>query len=135
MLPWYFAAFRNGLLGTILPNFVTLTRPNLQILSKSQTQYFQFLDFWSILYQKSCHNSRISYDIDMKFGPVTKIPRRNKTTSEIWRLRHFGKLWASLSSSQSFWLIWSNAEIEFRMHRNLIGTSYLRKLKTEQKNL
>ena len=135
MLFWHFAAFRNSLLRTILANFVTLTRPTLQILSKSQTWYFQFLDFWSIPYQKSCHNSRISYDIDMKLGPVTKIPRRNKTTSKIWRLRHFGKLWASLSSFQYFWLIWSNAEIGFRMHRNLIGTSYLTKLKTEQKNL
>ena len=135
MLPCHFAAFRNSLLGTILPNFVTLTRPNLQILNKSQARYFQFLDLWSIPYQKSCHNSRISYDIDMKFGPVTKIPTRNKETSKIWRLRHFRKLWASLSSFQSFWLILSNAEIGLRMHRNLIGTSYLTKLKTEQKNL
>ena len=30
-----------------------------------------------------CHNSRTSNDIDMKFGPLTKIEKRNKTVSKI----------------------------------------------------
>ena len=30
----------------------------------------------------NCHNSRISDDIDMKLGPVTKLDKRNKTTSK-----------------------------------------------------
>ena len=34
------------------------------------------------LIKKNCHNSRISDDIDMKLGPVTKLDKRNKTTSK-----------------------------------------------------
>ena len=30
----------------------------------------------------NCHNSRTSDDIDMKLEPVTKIDKRNKTTSK-----------------------------------------------------
>ena len=40
--------------------------------------YFQFSDFWSILYK------RTSDDIDMKFGPVIKLYKRNKTMSKIF---------------------------------------------------
>ena len=38
------------------------------------------------------HNSRISDDIDMKVGPVTKLDPRNKTTSKKLTRRHAGKL-------------------------------------------
>ena len=34
------------------------------------------------LIKENCHNSRISDDIDMKLGPVTKLDKRNKTTSK-----------------------------------------------------
>ena len=34
------------------------------------------------LIKKNCHNSRISDDIDMKLGPVTKLDRKNKSKSE-----------------------------------------------------
>ena len=34
------------------------------------------------LIKENCHNSRTSDDIDMKFGPVTKLDKRNKTTSK-----------------------------------------------------
>ena len=34
------------------------------------------------LMKENCHNSRTSDDIDMKLGPVTKIDKRNKTTSK-----------------------------------------------------
>ena len=30
----------------------------------------------------NCHNSRASDDIEMKHGPVTKLDKRNKTTSK-----------------------------------------------------
>ena len=40
--------------------------------------YFRFPDFWSTLIKRNCHNSRISDDIDLKLGPVTKIDKRNK---------------------------------------------------------
>ena len=39
-------------------------------------------DFWTsgqFLIKENCHNSRISDDIDTKFGPVTKTDKRNKT--------------------------------------------------------
>ena len=34
------------------------------------------------LIKKNCHSSRTSSDIDMKLGPVTKLDKRNKTTSK-----------------------------------------------------
>ena len=34
------------------------------------------------LIKENCHNSRTSHDIDMKLGPVTKLDKRNKTTSK-----------------------------------------------------
>ena len=34
------------------------------------------------LIKESCHNSRTRDDIDMKLGPVTKLDKRNKTTSK-----------------------------------------------------
>ena len=42
-------------------------------------------DFWisgQSLIKGNCHNSRTSDDIDMKLGPVTKLDKRNKTTSK-----------------------------------------------------
>ena len=34
------------------------------------------------LVHKNYHNSRPSYDIDMKLGPVAKLDKRNTTTSK-----------------------------------------------------
>ena len=34
------------------------------------------------LIKKNCDNSRTSDDIDIKLGPVTKLDKRNKTTSK-----------------------------------------------------
>ena len=34
------------------------------------------------LIKENCHNSRTSDDVDMKLGPVTKLGKRNKTTSK-----------------------------------------------------
>ena len=41
-----------------------------------------FWIFGQFLVKKTCHNSRTSDDIDMKLVPVTKIDKRNKTTSK-----------------------------------------------------
>ena len=41
-------------------------------------------DFWisgQSLINENCQNSRISNDIDMKLGPVTKLDKRNTATS------------------------------------------------------
>ena len=32
--------------------------------------------------KENCHNSRTSGDIDTKLGPVTKLDKKNKTTSK-----------------------------------------------------
>ena len=37
------------------------------------------------LIKVNCHNCRTSDDIDKKLGPVTKLNKRNKTASKIWR--------------------------------------------------
>ena len=34
--------------------------------------------------KENCHNSRTSDNINMKIGPVTKVAKRNKTTSKIF---------------------------------------------------
>ena len=42
-------------------------------------------DFWisgQFLINENCHNSRTSDDIDITLGPVTKLDKRNKTTSK-----------------------------------------------------
>ena len=42
-------------------------------------------NFWisgRSLIKVNCHNCRTSDDIDIKFGPVTKLDKRSKTTSE-----------------------------------------------------
>ena len=44
---------------------------------KHRRGYFQFPDFWSILYKQKFHNSITNQDIDMKLGPVTKLDKRN----------------------------------------------------------
>ena len=61
---------------------MSLTCPSLQILVKTQTENFRFLDFWSIHYKEKCHDSRTSHDIDMKLGPVTRLNKRNTVTSK-----------------------------------------------------
>ena len=45
LYPWKFAAFSNILLETFLPNLVSLTRPSLQILRKTQTGVFPISRF------------------------------------------------------------------------------------------
>ena len=59
---------------------VLLTRPNLQILSKTQTGVFpisgkSFID-------GNCHSSRTSLHIDMKLGPAIKLDKKNTATSK-----------------------------------------------------
>ena len=54
-----------------MPNLVSLTRPSLQILGKTETGYIS--NFWiagQSLINENCHNSRTINDIDMKLRPV-----------------------------------------------------------------
>ena len=50
--------------------------------TKLRRWYFRFLDFWSIRYKRNCRNSKTSDDIDRKLGSVTKLHKRNQTTSK-----------------------------------------------------
>ena len=78
-----FAAFRNNLLETFVPNLVFPTCPSLQILGKTQTGVFPNSGFLvKYLIKENCHNSRAFDVIDMKLGPVTKRYKRNKATSK-----------------------------------------------------
>ena len=63
-----------------MPNLVSITRPSLQILDKTQTGVFPISRFLDNPYKRN--NSRTSYDIDIKLGPVIKLDNRNKTTSK-----------------------------------------------------
>ena len=56
---------------------LSLTCPSLQILGK--TSDFQISG--QFLIKENSHNSRTSDDIDMKLGLVSKLDKRNKTTS------------------------------------------------------
>ena len=58
------------------------------------------------LIKENCHNSRTRDDIDMKLGPVTKLDKRNKTTSKKWHWRHVRKFWCHCHFL-NFWAIWS----------------------------
>ena len=78
--PWQFAAFSNILLKTFVLNLVVLTLSSVQILGKTQTEYFRFSDFWSSFINENCYNSRTSHDIEMKLGPVGKFGKRNSGT-------------------------------------------------------
>ena len=65
-----------------MPHLVSLTRPSLQILGKTQTQGISgFRISAQSLLKVNCHNSRTSDDIDMKLEPATKFDKRNKTKS------------------------------------------------------
>ena len=50
--------------------------------AKFRREYFRFLDFSSIGHKENVHNSGTNDGINMKLGPVTKLDKRNKTTSK-----------------------------------------------------
>ena len=60
-------------------NLVSLTPFNLQVLGKTQAAKFLIFGF---LVKENCHNSKTNDGIDMKLGPVTKLDKRNKTSSK-----------------------------------------------------
>ena len=65
--------------------------------AKFRREYFRFLDFSSIGYKENVHNSGTSDGINMKLGPVTKLDKRNKTTSKNLKLASCRKIVTSLS--------------------------------------
>ena len=68
----------SNFLETFQLNLVSLTHFTLQILGKTQTR---ILDIWisgQSFINENCHNSRASYDIEMKPASVTKLNKSNK---------------------------------------------------------
>ena len=66
-----------------VPNSVSLTCPGLQIFDKNPDGCISdFHISGQSLIKRNCHNSRTSADLDMKLRPVTKINKRNKSTSK-----------------------------------------------------
>ena len=66
-----------------MPNLVSLTCHNLEVLKKTQAGLFPSSGFLvKSIINKNCHNSRTSNDIDTKLGPVTKLDERNMTISK-----------------------------------------------------
>ena len=82
METWHFAAFTKILLETFVSNLVSLTYLSHQILGKPQTGVYPISKFLVNPIKERCNNSRTSYDIYMKLGPVTKLDKRNKTLSK-----------------------------------------------------
>ena len=78
-VPWNFAAFSNILLETLVPNLVSIALPCLPV---SDWGISDFRISGQSLIKDDCHNSRTSDDTDMKLRPVTKLDKRNKTTSK-----------------------------------------------------
>ena len=57
-----------------MPNLISLTCSNRQILDKTQTEVLPISRFLvNSLINKNCYNSRTGYDIDMKPVPVNKL--------------------------------------------------------------
>ena len=64
-------------------NMVSLTYSSLQILDKTQTGLFPISGFLAkSLISKSCHNSRISNNIDKKLELVPKIDKKVRQRSK-----------------------------------------------------
>ena len=81
-----------------MPNLVSITRTSLQVLGKIQTGVFPISGISGpSLIKENCHNSRTGADIDMKHGPVTKLDKRNKTTSKKMMVTSFQEHVTSLS--------------------------------------
>ena len=96
-------------------NLVSLTRPTLHILGKLRRGHFRFPDFWSIqkIEKKNSHNSISKDVIDMKLGPVTKLDKRNKTTSKKLAITSCIQI-VSLLHFFDFLAIWSFPEAGFQ---------------------
>ena len=72
------------------------------------------------LIKRNCHKSRTSDDIDMKIGPVTTRDKRKKQQQKSLTFCNVGKLWRHCYFS-NLRSIWSNAEVGFRTHSNLLS--------------
>ena len=66
-----------------MPHLVFLTCRSVLILEKTQMRVFPISGFLAKFFiNKNRYKSRTSDDIDMKLRPVTKLDKRNTTTSK-----------------------------------------------------
>ena len=77
-----FAAFSNILLETRAKFCIHNLPQSPDIGQNSDRGISDFRISGQSLIKENCHNSRTSDDIDMKLGTVTKLDKRNKTTSK-----------------------------------------------------
>ena len=122
-----------------MSNLASVTCPSLHILVKSETEVFLIFGFLvKSLINHNCHNSKTSYDIYMKLGPVTNLARRNTTTSkkltmmsyrQIMTSSSFFRFMASLQQTGSRILDACSVILIF----SLIVTFYLTKMETKIK--
>ena len=81
-----------------MPNLVSITYPSLSDIGKnSDGGTSNFRTSRHSLIKENCHNSRTSDDIDMKYGPVTKLDKRKKTTPKNLTLTSCQKIVTSFS--------------------------------------
>ena len=74
-------------------------------------------DFWisgQSFIKQNCHNSRTSGDIDTKLGPVTKLEKRNKATSNEFVDDAMLGNCIVIALFSNLWLIWRNPKPDSR---------------------
>ena len=64
----------------------------------------------------NCHNYRTSKDIDIEFGPVTKLDKRDKAISKNIDSGVMLVNWDAAVFFSNSWPICGNPEARFRMH-------------------
>ena len=78
-----FCSIQQHFIREILANFViSKSAQSTDIEENSDGGISDFLISSQSLFKETCHNSRISDDIDIKLGPVPELDKRNKTTSK-----------------------------------------------------
>ena len=72
---------------------------------------------------ENCHNSRTSNDIDMKLGPVTKLNKKNKTTSKQF---DNDAMWANFDVIVIFVIYGQFGAIRLPDSRRLVCKTYIK---------
>ena len=100
-----------------MPNLVSLTGPSVQILDKIQTGISDFRISGQFFINENCHNSRTSHDINMKFGPVTKLDKK-KTVTQKKKKKDDDVISENCDVIvfSDLWPICSHPEVGFRTH-------------------
>ena len=106
----------NILFETFMPNLVSINCPSLpRYWAKLRRGCFHFQISGQSLIKENCYNSRTTDDIDIKLRPVTKIDKRNKTTSKKFNDDVMSENCDVIVIFRNFWPIWSSLEAGFRI--------------------